>query len=334
MESADSRSSNFVFMQGASSSFSGSRETGGRRMVDYNDESSDHDDAHTSNRKDQVGEEEEEEEEGTGDHSQGESVEESQTKKNGSSDNLDPLTEAFNSYQNLQEALNKELEKFQELGKEETISSLHDGAESSGCIHAGHEGASEASSSHLFGSGNVGELGQTSLDSEILNLVNNVRHLESKLEETKCVLEVKESQIRELESTRSVSEPCNSGTEISVEDIFQQKVEAEIEYLVFSRSVGDLKRQIKVVEEEKMLAENEAHKMLSKLGEAETKAENLKNQAQDLQSHCVEITEIQEAKSFKKRVLKTTSCLLLQLGLLFMLFNLQSTPESEIVVPT
>jgi hypothetical protein len=298
-------------------------------MVDYNDESSDHDDAHTSNRKDQVGEEEEEEEEGTGDHSQGESVEESQFKNNGSSDNPDPLTEAFNSYQSLQEAFNKELEKFQELGKE-TISS----AESSSCIHAGHERASEASSSHLFGSKNVGELGLTSLDSEILNLVNNVEHLESKLEETKCILVVKESQIRELESTRSVSEPCNPGTEISIDDIFQQKVEAEIEYLVFSRSVGDLKAHIKVVEKEKILAENEAHKMLSKLGEAETKAENLKNQAQDLQSHCVEITEIQEAKSFKKRVLKTTSCLLLQLGLLFMLFNLQSTPESEIVVPT
>uniref|UniRef100_A0A1J3F7H3 WPP domain-interacting protein 2 n=1 Tax=Noccaea caerulescens TaxID=107243 RepID=A0A1J3F7H3_NOCCA len=299
-------------------------------MVDYNDENSDHD-AHTSNRKDHVGEEEEEEEEGTGDHSQGDSVEEFQINNNGSSDNLDPLTEAFNSYQNLQEALNKELEKFQELGKE-TIPSLHDGAESSSCIHAGHERASEATSSQLFGSANMGELRLTSLDSEILNLVNNVEHLEIKLEETKCILEVKESQIRQLKSTISVSEPCNPGTEISIEEIFQQKVESEIEYLVFSGSVGDLKRRIKVVEEEKILAENEAHKMLSKLGEAETKAENLKNQAQDLQNHCVEITEIQEVKSFKKRVLKTTSCLLLQLGLMFMLFNFQLTPESEIVV--
>lgn len=102
MESADSRSSNFVFMQGASFSLS-SREQGGRRMMDYNEDNSDHD-AYTSKRKDKVGEEEEEEGE-TEDYSQGESVEESQIKNNGSSNNLDPLTEAFNSFHTLQEAL-------------------------------------------------------------------------------------------------------------------------------------------------------------------------------------------------------------------------------------
>lgn len=99
MESADSRSSNFVFMQDVSYTLS-SREQGGRRMMmDYNEENSDHD-THTSNRRDNVGVEEEE----TEDHSQGDST---QIKNNGSSDNLDPLTEAFNSFHTLQEALNK-----------------------------------------------------------------------------------------------------------------------------------------------------------------------------------------------------------------------------------
>lgn len=177
-------------------------------------------------------------------------------------------------------------------------------------------------------------MGLTSLDSEILNLVNNVEHLEIKLVETKSMLEVKESQIRELESNINVSEPRNRGTEIGIEEIFKQKMEAEIEYIIFSRSVDNLNRQIKLIEEEKTLAENEAHKKLSKLGEAETKAENLKNQAQDLQNHFVEITGTQEVKSFKKRVFKTTSCLLLQLGFLFMLFNFQLKPESETFVPT
>ncbi|CAH2069776.1 unnamed protein product [Thlaspi arvense] len=319
MESADSRSSNFVFMQGASSSLS-SREQGGRRMMDYDEENSDHE-AHTSNHKGNA--REEAEEEGTGDYSQGDSVEESEIKNNGSSHNLDPLTEAFNSFHNLQEALEKELQKFQELGKE-PIS-----------VHAGHERAGEASSSRLFGSEDMGELGLTSLDSEILNLVNNVEHLEIKQEETKCILQMKESQIRGLESNINVSELRNRGAEIDIEDIFQQKMEAEIEYLVFSRSVENLKTRLKLIEEEKTLTENEAHKTLAKLGEAETKAENLKNQAQDLQNHCVEITEIQEVKSFKKRVYKTTSCLLLQLGLLFILFNFLLMPESQtVVVPT
>lgn len=277
-------------------------------MMDYDQENSDHE-AHAST----------------------ESVEESEIKNNGSSDNMDPLTEAFNSYHNLQEVLEKELHKFQELGKE-SISLLHGGAESSSCIHSGHDQAGEATSSRWFRSENTGEKRLTRLDSEVLNLLKNVEHLEFKLEETKRILDVKESQIRELESTISVSE---RGTEMDVgmDDIFQQKIEAEIGYLTFSRSVENLKRKIKLIEEEKALAE-EAHETLSKLEEARTKAENLKNQARDLQNHCVDITEIQEVKSFKKRVVKTTSCLLLQLGLLFVLFNIQFMPESETVVPT
>ncbi|KAJ0266981.1 WPP domain-interacting protein 2 [Hirschfeldia incana] len=262
-------------------------------MMDYDEENSDHE-AHTLT----------------------ESVEESpsEIKNNGSSDNLDPLTEAFNSYHNLQEVLEKELHKFQVLGKE-SIPLLHGGAESSSCIH----------------SENTGEKRSTSLDSKVLNLVKNVEHLGIKLEETKRTLEVKESQIRELESTISVSER-GTEMEIGMEDVFQQKIEAEIEYLTFSRSVENLKRKIKLIEEEKALAE--AHETLSKLEKAETKAENLKNQARDLQNHCVDVTEIQEVKSFKKRVLKTTSCLLLQLGLLFVLYNIQFMPESVTIVPT
>ncbi|CAN7139979.1 unnamed protein product [Brassica rapa subsp. narinosa] len=293
-------------MQGVSFSLNNSQ-LGGRRMMDYDEVNSDHE-AHAST----------------------EFVKEPEIKNNGSSDDLDPLTEAFSSYHNLQQVLEKELHKFQELGKE-SISLLHGGSESSSCVHVGHDQAGEASSSRWSGSDNTGEKRLTCLDSEVLNLVKNVEHLEIKLEETRRILDVKESQIRELESTISVS---GQGTEmeIGIEDIFQQKIEAEIEHLTFSRSVENLKRKIILIEEEKALAE--AHETLSKLEEAKTKAENLKNQALDLQDHCVDIKEIQEVKSFKKRVVKTTSCLLLQLGLLFILFNVLLVPESETVVPT
>lgn len=60
---------------------------------------------------------------------------------------------------------------------------------------------------------------------------------------------------------------------------------------------------IKLIEEEKALvSNNQAYNTLSKLGEAESKAKNLKNQAQESQNHYV---GIQEVKSFKKRVKKT-----------------------------
>lgn len=60
---------------------------------------------------------------------------------------------------------------------------------------------------------------------------------------------------------------------------------------------------IKLIEEEKALvSNNQAYNTLSKLGEAESKAKNLKNQAQESQNHYV---GIQEVKSFKNRVKKT-----------------------------
>lgn len=42
------------------------------------------------------------------------------------------------------------------------------------------------------------------------------------------------------------------------------------------------------------LVGNQAYKTQSKLGEAESKAENLKNQAQESQNHCVGVQKVKE----------------------------------------
>ncbi|KAL1202961.1 WPP domain-interacting protein 1 [Cardamine amara subsp. amara] len=222
---------------------SDSRKQSGR-MMDYNGENGDEADINgdTSVRKDDEG--------GEG--------EESVNKNNHYSEELDPLTEAIDGFLALQETLQKELQRFREIGKESM--SQH------------HEQASEVSSPH----------------SEIVALVNNVGKLEIKLEETRSMIEVKESHIHELESTTNQNKHTWGGTETEVENIFLQKIEAEIEYLIYSRSIDNLNSQMKLIEEQEALAEEQADETLNKLGEVETKAADLTNRAHDLQNECIE----------------------------------------------
>ncbi|XP_010448270.1 PREDICTED: WPP domain-interacting protein 1-like [Camelina sativa] len=218
------------------------------------------------------------------------------------SEELDPLTEAIDGFLVLRDALEKEVQEFQEIGKEP--------------MPQHHEQASEVSSPR----------------SEIVTLVNNVEQLEIKLEETRSMLEVKESHIRELESTTNHNKHSLGGTETVVEDIFRQKIEAEIEYLIYSRSIDNLNSQMKLIDEEESLAKEQTHEALNKLGKVQMKAANLTNRAQDLQNECIEITG-----TIKKTACKTTSCFLIQLVLMLTVvlsFLSQLLPKPDIVVPT
>ncbi|CAH8317972.1 unnamed protein product [Eruca vesicaria subsp. sativa] len=273
---------------------SDSRKPSGSLMMNFNERIGDEADLNgeTSKRNDDA------EEEG----------EESVNNNNGFSEELDPLTEAIDGFITLQEALEKELQQYGEIGKEP--------------MPQHHEGASEVSSPR----------------SEIVTLVNAVEQLETKLEETRSMLEVKESHIRELESTtdqnkRSWGESGNV-SETVVEDIFRQRIEAEIEYLIYSRSIDNLNHQMKLVETQEELAEEKANETLNKLDKVQMKAADLTNRAQDLQNECIETTG-----SIKKRACKITSCFLIQLVLLLtvaLVFMSQLVPESSdiVVVPT
>ncbi|ESQ54633.1 hypothetical protein EUTSA_v10024990mg [Eutrema salsugineum] len=222
------------------------------------------------------------------------------------SEELDPLVDTSYGFLSLQEALEKEVQQFREIGKEP--------------MPQHHEGASEVNSPR----------------SETVTLVNNVEQLEIKLEETRSMIEVKESHIRELESsTNQIKHSWGETGNIQavVEDIFRQRIESEIEYLIYSRSIDNLNSQLKMTEEQEALAGEQAHETLNKLKEVETKAENLTNRAQDLQKECGETTG-----TIKKKACKTTSCFLIQLVLLLLtvvlLFMPQFLPDTDIVVPT
>ncbi|XP_010465167.1 PREDICTED: WPP domain-interacting protein 3-like [Camelina sativa] len=128
----------------------------------------------------------------------------------------DPFADSIKSFAALQEALWKEVQTFQELGKEPIpLQSNID----------------ELSSSDQPRNENCGEDNSTSSGLKALILKEKVQHLEHKLEEARAALEEKEAKIQELENLKMESE---------LEDILQRKIEAEIEHLMLTGSLSSL----------------------------------------------------------------------------------------------
>ncbi|KAG6407470.1 hypothetical protein SASPL_130461 [Salvia splendens] len=100
------------------------------------------------------------------------------------------------------------------------------------------------------------------------------------------------------------------GNDVSVdelEDLFKQKVEAELEYLVLSRTVQKMRvaavDQITVLEEQKAPSSVQTQ-VLDQLGDAEHKAVSLKKQADKLENFCEEIASADEILKLQKGAFK------------------------------
>ncbi|CAA7016343.1 unnamed protein product [Microthlaspi erraticum] len=115
----------------------------------------------------------------------------------------DQIADSIRNLSALQEALWKEVQSFQELGKE-SIPLHSDIVES------------------------CREENSTSSGSQALVLKQKVKHLEHKLEEARSILEAKEDRIQELENLKIESE---------LEGIFQRRIETEILHLVLTSSL-------------------------------------------------------------------------------------------------
>lgn len=168
-----------------------------------------------------------------------------------------------------------EVRKFEEIGKITSIpldSTFTD------------RGIHESSSSDQFDSENVRQ--SSSLESQVLSLTENVKYLESKLEDANVTLTVKESRIVELENTlisaKSPTEESGNTAELQheksreieteLEGLFKQKVEAEVEYLTLKTMIQKVRAaagdQPALFEQQEALAGEQAQ-VLNKLGEAE-----------------------------------------------------------------
>lgn len=346
MES-DSRSSNFVFMQGNFSANSNGKQSG--TLTNYDGENSDEaqagekqfgEELQTGYSKETVGEVEDLSLDDLAADLPWEVKEEK-----GETDqpliDQDSLVDSILALQSVQEALEREVQKFGEIAKE-PISVCNSSIKDSSSADFASMGPEihEASSSCQLSSEETRQSDSCFMETQMHSLKQNISSLESKLEEATTMLKVKESRIVELEESGSAIElqqkQCRE-METELEDLFKQKIEAEVEYLTLTRTIQKLRAgdQIMIYEEQKALAGEQAQ-MLNKLGEAEGKAAMLKKQAEKLETYCGDILGSEEVMKMEKRLCKVTLCFLIQLLLLlaFGLFVFQLPPHSSVVVPT
>uniref|UniRef100_A0A6N2L000 WPP domain-containing protein n=1 Tax=Salix viminalis TaxID=40686 RepID=A0A6N2L000_SALVM len=293
MES-DSRSSNFVFMQGDYSVTSNGKQSG-RSMI-YDGENSD--EAHEGEQQFSGEPHSGYGQENAEDVSEDELAAEASWTDKGEkradhrpSADQDQWVESILSLQSVQKALENEVKKLGEIGKVSDVvevSSLADPEIHGSSLYEKLDSESFKESS--------------SMELQVLSLTQNVKYLESSLELAKAKLKMKEVMVAELEASlngdKSPKEESASATELQqeksreiekeIEGLFMQKIEAEIKCLALTRSLQKLRvaagDPITLFEEQQALA-GEQVQMLNKLGEAEIKAASLKKQAVELEKY-------------------------------------------------
>lgn len=276
---------------------------------------------------------------------------EEKSENNQSTSAEDPLIESIRSLQAVQEALEEEVQKFREIDTE-VASPEDDSAKCSSAsagITAVDLGLHKSFLSSHSSADETNQAASSSLEFQISSLKQHVNLLESKLEELQSVLASKDSRIVELETALSSGkfpkeESANAlgykEVEYEIEDLFRQKVEAEVEYLAIAKVMQNLKvgadLQFTLLEEQEKLSENQAQ-VLNKIIDAESKASVLKNKAEELEKYCGDSLVIEESFLLQKRVCKVSFYLFLQFMMLILFFWFllsQLSQNSGVVVPT
>ena len=244
-----------------------------------------------------------------------------------------------------------EVQKFREIDTE-VVSPEDDSAKCSSAsagITAVDLGLHKSFLSSHSSADETNQAASSSLEFQISSLKQHVNLLESKLEELQGVLASKDSRIVELETALSSGkfpkeESANTlgykEVEYEIEDLFRQKVEAEVEYLAIAKVMQNLKvgadLQFTLLEEQEKLSENQAQ-VLNKIVEAESKASVLKNKAEELEKYCDDSLVIEESFLLQKRVCKVSFYFFLQFMMLILFFSFlvsQLSQNSGVVVPT
>ncbi|KAL2475927.1 WPP domain-interacting protein 1 [Abeliophyllum distichum] len=298
---SDSQSSNFVFMQGNDSATSNGIQSG--RSLDYGGGNGD--ELHAGEwqvyeRNSEGGFEDVSQEDLVADSSwevRGERNE------NHGSTVLDPLVESIYTLQSAQEALEKEVLKFREVGILDV--SVHGAVPDLPLEFTSIDlKLQETRSSKQLQSGQNMRSSSHSLHSEVKEVANR------------------------------------KYTVTELEDLFKLKIEAEVEYLTIARTVQKLRvaavDQITLLEEETTLASEQAQ-MLNMLENTENKASVLKKEAEKLVKSCEDIASADEALKMQMRICKYTSFFLVQLIMLviilgFLIFHI--SPNYAGMVPT
>lgn len=150
----------------------------------------------------------------------------------------------------------------------------------------------------------------------------------------------KRSELEIILNSKSLDEAKEKrDIEVAIEDLFKQKIEAEIGYFITSRMIQKLKIVVdgqSLLEHQKTLASEQAQ-MLNRLEDAENKAATLNKDAENLENDCEDIVSANENTTLQKRVWKYIGFFFLQSVILIIimgLFILQISPKYTRSVPT
>ncbi|KAL9269698.1 WPP domain-interacting protein 1-like protein [Drosera capensis] len=219
----------------------------------------------------------------------------------------DPLVDSVVMLQSAQEALEREIGKFGELGKDLNF---------------------------------LGEEWSNATDLQIqLDEIRSVlKDKEMKIAALEATTYTKHTDLGGV----TVELQRAEGIGVELEALVKQRIEAEIEHLVITRatesSIIQVKNQIKILDEQRSLS-REQEQTAKTVEDAERKAAMLKYQVEEFETDCYQdLVGAEEMFSLHKRVMRATACFLMQLfllvlvfGLLFLKLSLDDSPE---VIPT
>lgn len=280
-------------------------------------------------------------------------VKEERSEYQGLSTDHDPLLESIFTLQAAQENLEREIQKWKEIRIEDDV--IDHSVQDVGIISDFSSGDTD------FPGPNRSEQSQpsngvqhsfNSLESEVVSLKQNVILLQNKLNDEADLIKLKEARVAELEailSSNAEKEEKKTGNDLhqssgniekELEGLFRQKIEAELEYLVISRTIQKWRAaavdQVTLMEEQKILATEQAQ-MVKKLGNSETEVAMHKSQVETLDNYCDNVASTNKTLELRKGVRKYCSYFLIQLVLLvivFGLYKLQMSSDAVEVVPT
>ncbi|KAL2940201.1 WPP domain-interacting protein 2 [Bienertia sinuspersici] len=258
-------------------------------------------------------------------------------------DDCHPLVDSILMLQSAQLALQTEVQKFAEIGK--GIYSLCDDSDKTSGVPVLSVSYDPVSS--------IGHASDGLSEFDHANFSKIVEALERQLNEKENILKEKELRIVELETTKSFDLPQDYAKipleqhykrcveiEAELQDLFKQKIEAEVQSVVLARSS---KFSHLLVEEWLNLTteqKTEFRKQMQSPGtivNVENKAAMRQVEAEKLDRHNAGIIDSEEILKMRRGVMKFTKYLSIQLTLLvfvFALFVLQFGPKSALVVPT
>ncbi|XP_068637297.1 WPP domain-interacting protein 2-like [Aristolochia californica] len=315
---SDLRSSAFVFTQ-TSSFAEASDEIERERSLNYDGENSDEGQAYEPQSSEEVRTGNfEEKGEDHGDVSKEEPVVNARgEKKLENRDSFptekDPLVESMFLLQAAQEALEKEIRKFGEIGKESISSAdvASHGINLAGKFATFETGTPAPNSSDQLHFEEMEECSSTPLETRMKELTQRINILECSLEETRLSLKAKESKVFELESILSGSQmpkderdtkvECLKETckemENELENMLMKKIEAELEYLTLSginqKWRAAVEDHIDLFEDQKTVAKERAE-MMRKLSDTRQKAILLEEEAKELEASSRELVRLKE----------------------------------------